>query len=48
MLQERETFVLLKPFYNFAPLVLGMLLQRHVEYYQVGGASELKRKSEWC
>lgn len=32
----KETFVVLKPLYNFSPSVFGPLIFRHVEYYQVG------------
>ena len=31
----KETFVVLKPLYNFSPSVFGPLISRHVEYYQV-------------
>ena len=33
--EAKETFVVLKPLYNFSPTVFGPLILRHVEYYQV-------------
>mmetsp|Transcript_12334 Transcript_12334/g.26633 ORF Transcript_12334/g.26633 Transcript_12334/m.26633 type:complete len:514 (+) Transcript_12334:286-1827(+) len=36
----RETFVVLRPLYNFTPSVFGPLVQRHVEYYQSLGVSK--------
>lgn len=35
----RETVVVLKPLYNFAPAVFGPLVDRHVEYYQALGVT---------
>jgi len=35
----RETVVVLKPLYNFAPTVFGPLVDRHVEYYQALGVT---------
>ena len=45
----RETFVVLKPLYNFSPAVFGPLIFRHVEYYRSLGVSKhiiyLRRES---
>lgn len=46
---KRETFVVLKPLYNFTPTVFGPLIDRHVAYYQTLGVSKhiiyLRRES---